>query len=120
MATEILRTHDRRCVAAAVIAAVENLRDDHDGHPHLSDFRAGVEAPGLLLSWADGYLADGLMPCTCAPATVPGGRPVIRVTSVADGRFRLFDDPDAADEYATEVFYRDGANPRVETVTVES
>lgn len=53
--------HSIRCRAAAIVCAVENVRDALlDGH------EAG---PGLQLddvqAIADGYLADGTMPCQC-------------------------------------------------------
>jgi hypothetical protein len=51
--------HDKRCIAAAMIAAVENVRDwDGDDAPELADVN--------LYEIAIGYLADELMSCRCA------------------------------------------------------
>ena len=54
--------HTKRCLAGAVIAAVENLRDQ-DGMTHF-DFRIAVQ-DNAMLSEADGYLRDGLFTCIC-------------------------------------------------------
>jgi hypothetical protein len=53
--------HSRKCLAAAVIAAVENLRDE-EGSSDLA-FRLAMQDGPLAV--ADGYLADGLMTCIC-------------------------------------------------------
>ena len=60
--------HEKRCLAAAMLAAVENLRDDET----LDDFgfRIAAQQNGALEA-ADQYLADGLMTCRCGPCTNP-------------------------------------------------
>ena len=60
--------HDRRCLAAAMIAAVENARDDEGILAH--EFR-NLLVTGDVLGWAEGYLTDGTMTCTCAPIVAP-------------------------------------------------
>ena len=65
--------HSARCLAAAMIAAIENMRDRvaEDTKADAGDDRT-VTAFRLLaqdnapLTWAEGYLADGTMTCTCA------------------------------------------------------
>jgi hypothetical protein len=56
--------HTHRCLAAAMIAAVENARDAEDMYQ--GEFRS-LLASGEVLGWAEGYLADGTMTCTCGP-----------------------------------------------------
>lgn len=66
--------HSRGCLANAVIAAVENLRDDYTTCADEAAFRAALAAgPAVptLLEIAEGYLSDGLMTCRCAVATCP-------------------------------------------------
>jgi hypothetical protein len=62
-----MREHDRHCLAAVIIAAVENLRDA-DRTTDVQ-FRLAVDGNGpdrqTLLQVATGYLADGLMACRC-------------------------------------------------------
>lgn len=59
--------HTRRCLAKAMIAAVENLRDDA-----VSDleFRTGLQE-GLPLQWADLYLTEGMTVCLCPDLEAP-------------------------------------------------
>lgn len=52
--------HDKRCLAHAVICAVENLRDAEDD----LGFRVGMQ-DNLPLTWADEYLAAGTVSCLC-------------------------------------------------------
>ena len=54
--------HTRRCLAAAAICALENMRDDE----YMSDFdfRIAVQ-DNQTLTLADGYLADGTFTCKC-------------------------------------------------------
>lgn len=54
--------HSKRCLAAAIIAAVENLRDT-EGMTDM-DFRMEVQA-NRQVEWADSYLNDGTMTCSC-------------------------------------------------------
>lgn len=54
--------HTRRCLAKALIAAVENLRDT-DAMTDL-DFRVQVQE-GVPLQWADMYLNEGITECLC-------------------------------------------------------
>lgn len=54
--------HSKRCLAASIIAAVENLRDMEFQTDH--DFRIEVQK-NTPLEWADSYLNDGTMTCTC-------------------------------------------------------
>lgn len=61
--------HHPRCLAKAVIAAVENLRDSHldakADATHLAlDFRVALQE-NMPLEWADGYLLDGTTECVC-------------------------------------------------------
>jgi hypothetical protein len=69
--------HEKRCLAAAVIAAVENMRDS-EYHTDLS-FRIALQNNEALQE-ADGYLSDGpLMNCTCeAPWPLEAGDRVVR------------------------------------------
>ena len=53
--------HNRACLSAAVIAAVQNLHDEEGG----SDFTFRLAMQDNPLTVADGYLADGLMTCVC-------------------------------------------------------
>jgi hypothetical protein len=62
--------HSRACLAAAVIAAVENLRDE-DRQTDLA-FRLALQ--DNVLAVADGYLADGLMFCRCPEPEVCGAQ----------------------------------------------
>lgn len=54
--------HSKRCLAASIIAAVENIRDREDGTDH--SFRIAVQNNEMLTE-ADSYLKDGTMTCTC-------------------------------------------------------
>ncbi len=54
--------HDKRCLANAIICAVENYRDT-EGLTDL-DFRISAQN-NTFLAEADGYLADGLADCRC-------------------------------------------------------
>lgn len=55
-------THNRYCVAAAVICAVENIRDEEA----MTDDRFELEMQnGTLLDIAVGYISDGLTACRC-------------------------------------------------------
>lgn len=64
--------HSARCLAAAMIAAIENMRDRvaEDTKSDAGDDRT-VTAFRLLaqdnapLTWADEYLASNTMTCTC-------------------------------------------------------
>ena len=63
--------HSSRCLAHALICAVENLRDSQGASAH--DFRMSVQ-DNLPLAWADEYLADGTADCLCHSWDVaPGG-----------------------------------------------
>ena len=54
--------HSRQCLGAAIIAAVENVRDE-EGQ---TDHRFRIEAQdNYFLHLADGYLADQTMTCRC-------------------------------------------------------
>lgn len=57
--------HGKACLAAAMLSAVENLRDDEGLDDHT--FRAAL-ADGEPLAMADDYLADGLCDCRCPQA----------------------------------------------------
>lgn len=63
--------HTRRCLAAAMIAAVENLRDADDRTD--VEFRIGLQ-DGTPLRWADLYLTEGMTECLCPP--LPAAEPV--------------------------------------------
>lgn len=62
--------HTKKCLAHAVICAVENLRDtngtDLEFRVHLQD--------NLPLEWADSYLSDGTVTCLC-PEPTPAAHP---------------------------------------------
>jgi len=51
--------HDRNCLAASIIAAVENFRDAEITY---GQFVTGMESVAVT---GEGYLADGTMTCTC-------------------------------------------------------
>jgi hypothetical protein len=64
--------HSARCLAKALICAVENARDAalHDanlvGQPWMADHQFRLWAQeNTFLSWADGYLSDGVTECIC-------------------------------------------------------
>jgi hypothetical protein len=80
--------HSKRCLAASIIAAVENLRDAEG----VDDFSFRIDVQNNVpLTWADGYLNDGTMTCSC------GEYDVRRL-------FDMFDrDPAAAQEEASEM-----------------
>jgi hypothetical protein len=80
--------HSKRCLAASIIAAVENLRDAEG----VDDFEFRIEVQkNTPLEWADSYLSDATMPCSC------GEYDVRRL-------FDMFDrDPAAAQEEASEM-----------------
>lgn len=54
--------HSARCLAHAMICAIENLRDEEGSGAH--DFRLQAQA-GIPLAWADEYLASGTADCLC-------------------------------------------------------
>lgn len=56
--------HTKRCLASAIICAVENIRDQEG----LTDteFRIAAQDNDFLRE-ADGYLADGIATCLCPP-----------------------------------------------------
>jgi len=54
--------HSKRCLASALISAVENLRDAERMTDH--QFRMNAQE-GSFLAMADDYLADGLSDCLC-------------------------------------------------------
>lgn len=56
--------HERRCLARALICAVENLRDDYSRGSDLG-FRVDLQ-DNYPLVVADEYLRDGLLDCTCS------------------------------------------------------
>jgi hypothetical protein len=63
--------HTKACLAAAMIAAIENLRDscgssigDEDEADHF--FRINVQ-DNIPLQWADMYLESGTSQCLCDP-----------------------------------------------------
>jgi hypothetical protein len=58
-------THTKKCLARAIIAAVENARDALDTF----DFRIYAQENRFLAD-ADGYLADALMDCVCGEREV--------------------------------------------------
>lgn len=63
--------HSRYCLAAAMIAAIENLRDQEADVPESTldhSFRLDVQ-DGTPLVWADEYLASGTVDCRCSPAS---------------------------------------------------
>jgi hypothetical protein len=59
--------HTKKCLAAAIISAVENARDDEGRDSH--EFRVMMQN-GIALQWADEYLSEGLQTCTCGWAKV--------------------------------------------------
>jgi hypothetical protein len=59
--------HDKACLADALIAAVQNLRDS-DTIKSDEEFRRAVQN-GTVLDWADSYLSDGTKTCICAKAS---------------------------------------------------
>jgi hypothetical protein len=54
--------HSKRCLAEAIISAVQNLRDN--GQVDSLAFRIAAQNNAFLVE-ADGYLVDGLQTCTC-------------------------------------------------------
>lgn len=54
--------HSQRCLAHALICAVENIRDERGQSAH--DFRLRMQ-DGEALTQADDYLATGLVDCQC-------------------------------------------------------
>lgn len=65
------RTHDKKCMTRALICAVENARDSqtsNDAQPLIDMMRTGV-----LVVWANEYLASGLVTCTCAELSIERG-----------------------------------------------
>jgi hypothetical protein len=54
--------HSRRCLAEAIISAVQNLRDEAGQDDH--GFRIEMQGNGAL-PLADLYLNTGLQTCTC-------------------------------------------------------
>jgi hypothetical protein len=59
--------HEKECLAAAMIAAIENYRDDISSS---LDFRQSAQR-NEFLEVADGYLADGTFTCLCPPIPDP-------------------------------------------------
>lgn len=58
--------HSVKCLASAIIAAVENYRDTE----HMTDIEFRLHAQdGTFLRAADEYLAEGLMNCRCGPCS---------------------------------------------------
>lgn len=55
--------HTVRCQVAALIAALENYRDQDD-HPAREDVRPFIQQ-GHLVEWASEYLHDGVQSCQC-------------------------------------------------------
>jgi hypothetical protein len=55
--------HAKECLAEAMIAAIQNLRDSNTCSDF--DFRLYVQ-DNLPLEWADEYLADGTKTCICS------------------------------------------------------
>ena len=58
----LIMVHSKRCMAAAIIAAVENIRDE-EGTDEV-DFRIAM-LHGRAIEAADDYLATGLTECRC-------------------------------------------------------
>ena len=57
--------HSSRCLAHALICAVENLRDSHSATAAGAlAFRLALQ-DGTPLAWADEYLASGTADCLC-------------------------------------------------------
>lgn len=56
------RDHTPRCLANAMISAIENMRD-LEGQTQC-DFRIMAQ-DNTPLTWADSYLADGTQTCIC-------------------------------------------------------
>ena len=54
--------HSQKCLAAALICAVENMRDEEGQTAH--DFRLRMQ-DGEALTQADEYLSTGLASCLC-------------------------------------------------------
>lgn len=54
--------HSKRCLAQAIISAVENARDEQGQTDH--GFRILMQ-DNRALQWADEYLNDGTQTCTC-------------------------------------------------------
>ena len=55
--------HSRKCLAKAMIAAIENLRDSST-----SDIEFRIDSQNnTALIWADSYLANGDTECICPP-----------------------------------------------------
>lgn len=93
-------THSTRCLAQAVISAVENIRDEEvwtdEGKTRrltVDEFRARMAD---VVAVADGYLADGLQDCRCHVAPIkhvvdtfmahPGDTPEDRRARVAQAQ----------------------------------
>lgn len=53
--------HDKRCIAAALICAVENARDSELSVAELVE----LASSGDLYRWAASYIRDGLTACRC-------------------------------------------------------
>lgn len=61
--------HSKRCLASAIISAVENIRDMENFSDH--EFRLAAQDNDFLAS-ADQYLQEGIATCTCPPCFNPG------------------------------------------------
>jgi hypothetical protein len=68
--------HEKECLASAIIAAVENLRDDE----YTSDFNFRIlMQDNHALQEADAYLHDGIAECRCkAPWPLEADDRVVR------------------------------------------
>ena len=86
MVRAALSGHSKRCLAAAMICAVENVRDSAE---HTVAELATVD----YVAWAVGYLDDGLTACMCEPgeysAPVAAEPDVDAAACVAAGRHVL-------------------------------
>lgn len=73
--------HQKKCLAAAIIAAVENMRDNEEASDF--DFRI-VAQDNTFLTMADEYLDEGMMTCQCRLDRANGGRPATIYTPPED------------------------------------
>lgn len=71
--------HSVRCLAQAMISAIENARDARselfggDEYTQEVEFRLWAQ-DNIALQWADEYLKDGTADCLCDPIDTPDGR----------------------------------------------
>lgn len=85
--------HDAKCRAAAMICAIENVRDserDAAGRPNVTPWTTLREADFGAI--ADGYLADGLTECHCASRSIQYPSYALRPDSLA-ARAAMREDP---------------------------